>query len=60
MSESSKTFTLTNFDALGEEKRRLSELPTESFNIRDSLEAERTEERKSPQKESSYQLNEIF
>jgi flagellar assembly protein FliH len=60
LSESSKTFTLTNFDALGEEKRRLSELPTESSNIRDSFEAERTEERKSPQKESSYQLNELI
>ena len=59
MSESSKTFTLTNFDALGEEKRRLSELPTESSNIRDSLGAERTEEKKSPQEARSYQLNEF-
>jgi flagellar assembly protein FliH len=60
LSESSKTFTLTNFDALGEEKRRLSELPTESANIRDSLEAERTEERKSPEESRSYQLNELI
>mgnify|MGYP004002955027 FL=1 len=60
MSESSKTFTLNNFDALGEEKRRLSELPTESADIRDSLEAERAEERKSPQEACSYQLNELI
>ena len=60
MSESSKTFTLTNFDSLGEEKRRLSELPTGPSNIRDSLEAERTEERKSPQEARSYQLNELI
>jgi len=60
LSESSKTFTLNNFDALGEEKRRLSELPTESSNIRDSLEAERTEEKKSPQEARSYQLNELI
>ena len=60
MSESSKTFTLNNFDALGEEKRRLSELPTESSNIRDSLEAERTEEKKPQQEARSYQLNELI
>ena len=60
MSESSKTFTLNNFDALGEEKRRLSELPTESFNIKDSLEAERTEEKKPQQEARSYQLNELI
>ena len=60
MSESSKTFTLNNFDALGEEKRRLSELPTESSNIRDSLGAERTEEKKSPQEARSYQLNDLI
>lgn len=60
MSESSKTFILSNFDALGEEKRRLSELPTESFNIRDSLEGERTEERKPPKETRSYQLNELI
>ena len=60
MSESSKTFTLNNFDALGEEKRRLSELPTESSNIKDSLKAERTEEKKSQQEARSYQLNELI
>jgi flagellar assembly protein FliH len=60
LSELSKTFTLSNFDALGEEKRRLSELPTESSNIRDSLEAERTEERKSTEEERSYQLEELI
>jgi hypothetical protein len=59
LSESSKTFTLNNFDALGEEKRRLSELPTESSNIRDSLEAERTEENFFQQEARSYQLNEL-
>ena len=63
MSESSKTFTLSDFDALGEVKRRLSELPTESSNIRDSIEAERTAERtkekKSQQEARSYQLNEF-
>ena len=60
MSKSSKTFTFSNFDALGEEKRRLSKLPTESSNIRDSLEAERTKEIKSPQGVRSYQLDELI
>ena len=60
MSESSKAFTLNNFDALGEEKRRLSELPTESSNIKDSLEAERTEEKKPQHEARSYQLNELI
>jgi flagellar assembly protein FliH len=60
LSESSKTFTLSDFDALGEEKRRLSELPTESSNIKDLLEAERTEEIKSPQEARSFQLNELI
>ena len=60
MSESSKTFTLSDFDALGEVKRRLSELPTESSNIRDSIEAERTKEKKSQQEARSYQLNELI
>ena len=60
MSESSKTFVLSNFDALGEVKRRLSELPTESSNIRDSLKAELTEEKNSQQEARSYQLNELI
>ena len=59
MSESSKTFTFNNFDALGEEKRRLSELPTESSNIRDSIEAKRAEEKKPQQEARSYQLDEF-
>jgi flagellar assembly protein FliH len=60
LSELSKTFILSNFDALGEEKRRLSELPTESSNIRDALKAEQTDENKSPQEARSYQMNELI
>jgi flagellar assembly protein FliH len=60
LSEPNKTFTLSNFDSLGEVKRRLSELPTGPSHIRDSLEAERTEEGKSQQEARSYQLNELI
>ena len=38
MSESSKTFTFNNFDALGEEKRRLSEIANDPSIIRKSVE----------------------